>query len=159
MRLLHYHKNHLTQIHSVEQSANEERLMYGVKPNGLWVSVEGADDWPSWCRSEDFALERLECVTEVVLKKKNTILKITTDDALMGFTDEYGFSDPRRRGITAIDWVRIAEKHDGIIITPYNWKRRLCLEANWYYSWDCASGCIWNSRAVKELRPVPCSSK
>lgn len=42
-----------------------------------------------------------------------------------------------------IDWPRLATEYDGIEIAPYLWERRLSEECRWYYSWDCASGCLW----------------
>jgi hypothetical protein len=53
-----------------------------------------------------------------------------------------------------IEWRKVAERFDGIIIAPYIWQRRLDLESSWYYSWDCASGCIWNASAVREIVPM-----
>ena len=51
-----------------------------------------------------------------------------------------------------IAWEKVAAKYDGLIITPYIWQRRM--ELNWYYTWDCASGCIWNVRAIKDIRLI-----
>ena len=53
-----------------------------------------------------------------------------------------------------IDWAEVASKYDGIIISPYQWSLRLDMEMMWYYGWDCASGCIWNISAIKELKEV-----
>jgi hypothetical protein len=50
-----------------------------------------------------------------------------------------------------IDWYRVAEQYDGIIITPYIYERRLTEYTTWYYSWDCASGCIWNGKAIANI--------
>ena len=42
-----------------------------------------------------------------------------------------------------IDWHRVCARYDGILIAPYLSARRLNLP--WYYPWDCASACVWNS--------------
>lgn len=53
--------------------------------------------------------------------------------------------------ILSLDWRAIAAKCDGIIISPYIWARRLNGYSHWYHGWDCASGCIWNPRAIREV--------
>jgi len=52
-----------------------------------------------------------------------------------------------------INWPAVAEKYDGIIIAPYIWQRRLSDNPDhfWYYGWDCASGCIWNTEVIEEI--------
>ena len=40
-------------------------------------------------------------------------------------------------------------KYDGIEINPYIGKAHLDNKTLWYYSWDVASGCIWNLGKVK----------
>jgi hypothetical protein len=67
----------------------------------------------------------------------------------------------REEELVVIDWMRVAEKHEGILIAPYLGERLTepneFLESHkeewwrWYYSWDCASGCIWNPNAVSEF--------
>jgi hypothetical protein len=29
------------------------------------------------------------------------------------------------------------------------------MDLDWYYSWDCASGVIWNAKAISALTPAP----
>jgi hypothetical protein len=65
---------------------------------------------------------------------------------MLAFDAEYRFPHPDLGRMSYIDWPRVAERFDGVIIAPYQWKHRL--ELMWYYGWDCASGCIWNARAV-----------
>ena len=67
MRLLHYSAEPLLTIRSVAQQRPEH-----FKPSGLWVSAEGEDDWPTWCRDTDFHVELLACVTEVRLRPTPT---------------------------------------------------------------------------------------
>jgi hypothetical protein len=40
-----------------------------------------------------------------------------------------------------------AEGWDGLEIAPYLHRMRLS-SFSWYYTWDCASGCIWNASRV-----------
>ena len=150
MRLLHYSDQPLLSVHSVEQVGGMAER--GNKPNGLWVSVEGEDDWKSWCESEDFSTNSMNAVTEVVLAENSNVLVIETSAALLAFHDEFrALSDPPR--FSSIRWPDVAAMYDGIIIAPYRWDHRLDgVASNWYYSWDCASGCLWNARAIYALK-------
>jgi hypothetical protein len=38
------------------------------------------------------------------------------------------------------------------VVAPECVERRR--EPLWYYTWDCASGCVWSPNAVKELKPL-----
>jgi len=155
-RLIHYADKPLTAVHSVQQGGADDYRPF--KPKGLWVSVEGDDDWPSWCKSEGFALEKLACATEVVLRDAASILWIKDADELDRFSEEYAY-DPfamplAMRNKMAARWWVVAERWQGIIIAPHIYSRRLSPQHSWYYSWDCASGCIWDGDAVAELRQL-----
>ena len=50
-RLLHYSSKPITAVYSVSQGPGLEHHRYD-KPRGLWLSVEGEDDWRSWCEAE-----------------------------------------------------------------------------------------------------------
>lgn len=144
------------------------------KPHGFWVSVKGEDDWPSWCLSEDFRLEGLTHRHEVILNGNHDVKIIDTPEALEMFHRQYGYDWWEWRGFDQvgfrgdhkherwmIDWEKVAEVYDGIIIAPYQWDYRLPMEwppairghiSNWYYGWDCASGCIWNPAAIARVK-------
>ena len=54
-----------------------------------------------------------------------------------------------------INWRKVAKAFDGIIIPEYIYSRRLDGNASdWYYGWDCASGCIWDARAIKTTKKI-----
>lgn len=150
-RLIHYSAAPLLSVHSVDPS-NHRRF----KPIGLWVSVEGENDWPSWCAGESWGLDRLTHATEIICEPTARILRLSCAPHLDRFTEEYADEDKSltRNRITAVRWEKLAEKYQGIIIAPYIWERRLDDYVQWYYSWDCASGCIWDATAIKELRPT-----
>lgn len=143
MRLLHYSNAQLSEIRSVKQADN-----WLFKPRGLWVSVEGKDDWASWCRAEDFRLGSI--AHEVELSPSANILRITDADGIDNLTDE--FEPSGSLSSWWLDWQAIAARWQGIIIAPYIWERRLHDRASWYYPWDCASGCIWDASAVKSIK-------
>jgi hypothetical protein len=148
MRLIHhsaepfvFDPNHVYDKHEIAAAVG--------KPRGLWVSDETGDDgWRSWCESEEFNLAGLDHETEFVLAPGHNVLVIESPEALSAFDQEYnvGLHDRSPFTILGIDWNRVAEDYDGIIITPYQWEHRFGLM--WYYGWDCASGCIWNLHAL-----------
>lgn len=129
------------------------------KPNGLWVSVLGEDDWKQWCIAEGFCLESLQYIHKVALTDQAHIAYISTPEQLDTFHEKYcAPSDfdlkyeygEDRSAYWGIDWGRVAADYDGIIIAPYLWQRRL-MGPSWYYGWDCASGCIWNLDAIADV--------
>lgn len=122
------------------------------KPRGLWVSVDGELDWPEWCRAENWGLHTLAHRTPIALAPGANILTLTGIDEIKAFTAEYkGHPQFAHLEISShwINWPRVADRYDGIIITPYCWQARLDLDTMWYYGWDCASGCIWNLDALE----------
>ena len=167
--LLHYASEPVTLDRS-RTYPQEEKFWRCGKPNGLWVSVQGDDDWEVWCRGEEFALGSLEPVHRVVLRSDANLLWLSTPEKLDAFHAEwsfeddwerkmadsyrgYGVSQEFRRNQWPIDWAKVAERWDGVIIAPYHWSRRLGGPI-WYYSVDCASGCIWNLDAIQAFEGV-----
>lgn len=156
-RLIHYSGQPLTQIRSTQQEVKSNRGSTFWKPKGLWVSVEGEDDWKEWCKSEQFSLDRLAYATQIILAPDANILRLTTPQELRTFSAQYGFNpwpDISLRSMYGIHWNAVAAKHQGIIIAPYLWSCRLDNDVFWYYSWDCASGCIWDAAAIAKLVPL-----
>jgi hypothetical protein len=153
MRLLHYAAQPLP------PALNARPQEIEMKPRGLWVSVEGNDDWPSWCVGENFALDSLSHVHEITLAENASILRLSTASEIAELTSDYacplpGMPPHHYTRAYVMDWPRLAGQYDGLIIAPYMWSCRL--DYLWYYGWDCASGCIWNPRAIAEhrLRPM-----
>lgn len=129
------------------------------KPTGFWVSVKGPDDWPSWCRAESFRTEALERDASYVhLDESANILHIRNSAELNAFDLEYGLEMFPGEPLLSqhrykIDWERLKGEYDGIIIAPYLWEMRLG-NLSWYYSWDVASGCIWNLNVINGLTRI-----
>ena len=145
MRLLHYTPAPLEHIRSVEQSGDRYR---DDKPEGLWISVEGEDDWLDWCEQAEYDNPAAQICYEIVLADDSRVLHLATSGDLRIFTELY----KSRGSFGGIDWQRVAEQHDGIIIAPYQWSCRLDHETRWYYGWDCASGCLWSRDAVADVQ-------
>ena len=160
MQLVHYSHEPVLAVHSVKQS--DETETYG-KPKGFWISVDGnGDGWRDWCEGEEFRLKSLTHVHDITLADNANILSLNGPYGIDNFTRQFGVSDPY--GFKKIRWRDVAAQWQGIIIAPYVGSRRLCGGAYWYYSWDCASGCIWDADAIasitlREVVPVKVSSR
>jgi hypothetical protein len=157
-RLIHYSSKYLTRVHNADQFDD-----FGRKPNGLWVSVEGEHDWLSWCGGKIvYPAEALSRPTQIVLRPDAQVLHIKGPEALEAFDREFGgrsswadqCSDPSLFEGHAVQWGKVAALYDGIVIAPYLPSIALDGTVRWYYGWDCAAGCIWNSAAIAELRPL-----
>jgi hypothetical protein len=163
MELIHYSAEPLGPLYS--NTSQSEPDNYFQKPNGLWVSVEGVDGWREWCESEGFERARLTVANIIELKPDANLLHLTSAQELDEFTNDYGIlgtlakSHPGLFTSPTIDWDRVAQKYQGIIIAPYQWSRRFAENTSWYYGWDCASGCIWNVDAIQNISSSPVELK
>lgn len=152
MQLSHFTNAPIAVVRSVEQDPTDACLTF-AKPRGLWVSVDGEYDWPSWCESSDFGIGSRRY--RVSLAEQANILLLSTSAAPLNFTREFGVRSEFAAFVDyAIDWCAVAARYEGIIIAPYHWSHRLSDSARWYYGWDCASGCIWNGAAVASVAEV-----
>jgi len=126
-----------------------EQVRRGYKPRGLWYSVEGGrDGWSDWCEAEDYRVEHLRCPHALAVSEQR-ILLIRTGEELRRFYDRFCCSLEPYPEPWYIDWQQVAELYAGIEIAPYQWEFRLALNYTWYYTWDCASGCIWDLSVVE----------
>jgi hypothetical protein len=150
MILTHYTDKIITSVHSMAQKDKP----YQFKPQGFWVSVDGQHDWKAFCVGEDWNTERLVNRYRVVLNEPNEILIIRTPEALLEFTDKYRATDGTGMFDQWINWVEVAKRYPGIIISPYQFSLRLDPRVHWYYGWDCASGCIWDSKVISDIHII-----
>lgn len=148
MRLVHFSHDPTLTPRSVTQTA------IGPKPDGLWLSDEDDNGWSAWATGNEWALGKH--AFEVTLSDDANVLTLSTAEAIRQFHAEYRTHLP---GIPAgvlddwaIDWPRVSEQYGGIIITPYQWRLRLDMKVGWYYTWDCASGCIWDATAIATIK-------
>jgi hypothetical protein len=121
-----------------------------MKPKGLWVSVDGPDDWLSWCRQEHFAESTFKYRHVVTLFPEAHVLLLEDEDALDRFSKEFVQGDGRLSSFS-LDWVAVTKRWQGILIPRYLWSRRHDDACSWYYGWDCASGCIWDAAAIQSV--------
>ena len=126
------------------------------KPFGTWVSV--GDAWKEWCEFESFGLGDLAVVHEMVLKPDHNVLTISSKEGLVRFAEV--FARESDYGYWMVEWDRVRDLWDGIIISPYLWGAWYLDERlRFYYGWDCASGCVWDLRAVWSFEVVETSSE
>lgn len=120
-----------------------EREPFSMKPSGFWLSVD--HDWGRWCRGEgmdhwlgDPVEFHLDADAVLWLRSVADIDQFSRDHAGNSTKDH----------VWDIEWAPVIEEYAGIVIAPYQWSRRLEGSASWYYSWDCASACIWDLSAL-----------
>jgi len=133
--LSHWSAKPIEQLRVVPQES------VAFKPKGLWVSVDGEDDWLSWCTGEGYG--GIHEHRYRVHADLDALLWLKTGVDVRAFKDRYAQPVPMGDGI---DWRAVARDFPGMLIAPYQWDVRL--EMTWYYGWDCASGCIWNPEAA-----------
>lgn len=117
------------------------------KPSGFWITLDHQYDWKNFCEAEDFRLQTLKVKNIFNLVPDHKVLIINTLEEFDNFSNEYISDD----STYYIDWEEISQKYDGIIITDYFWERRLHQSSEWYYGWDCVSGCIWNLNVIEKM--------
>lgn len=146
------------------------------KPNGLWFDVNGS--WKRWCEAAQFRLEKLRYRHTVTIVDASRIIFLRNAKDIDLFTREYGrdlsghirhlqgtedpdtftngygsdlFADIRKQFSNYIMWGEVAQKHSGIMVSPYSRARsRTYL---WYYGWNCSGGCIWDTGAIRLGKP------
>ncbi len=124
------------------------------KPQGLWISVD--DDWEEWCKDSEFALERLKYRYKVNVLPSANILLLETADQIDAFSKEFVLPEGEKFQDFNffIDWDRVSEDYQGLIVSPYQWDCRLNPFTLWYSGWDCASGCIWDLNAIESIESI-----
>lgn len=146
------------------------------KPNGLWFDVDGS--WKRWCEAVHFRLEDLRCRHTVSILDASRIHFLRNGKDIDLFTRQYGrdisghiqplqssedlntfarqygndlFGDIQEQFSNYIMWREVAQKHTGIIIDPYSCARSQTYL--WYYGWNCAGGCIWDTSVIRLGKP------
>jgi len=133
-----------TKINKVAQDVTPSFL---GKPKGLWYSC--GDDWIQWASSE---MPGMINKANYLYKIEVNYDKIKTVHSEAEFTfleKEYGAKS--MIGGTVIDWKKLQDDgFAGIEICPYFNNKRYT--AQWYYSWDVASGCIWDPAGLVDFK-------
>jgi len=131
------------------------------KPNGIWYSC--GNSWYNFIKDDE--TDRLHKYIHTIRlknnkkttyqnKDSNKLLIIKDINDFDSFFNEYKvFSD--KLNYYLIDWVKVKKDYGGIEICPYLHNRRSTKRSTkWYYSWDVASGCIWNDDIISSTNIV-----
>ena len=138
---------------NIEQKYNNDNEKF--KPNGFWFGCWNS--WQKWTSNEMPNLYnqyikvlsisfKHNVTTDILNSDPNKILVISTLNDFDTFTKKYHIIDH------IIDWGLVSQHYAGIEICrddpddPYFHERRYT--DMWWYSWDAASGCIWNLKPV-----------
>lgn len=147
VELSHWSANPINSVYSVQQGGKDAR---NDKPKGLWVSVDGPYDWLWWNDLEEFYDLSKQHRYKIQLSPLAKILYIRNSEDLHRFDTEFHVPLRGTSDRWSIDWQRVANYWQGIVIAPYLWSERLG-GISWYYGWDCASGSIWDKSAIDSL--------
>jgi len=120
------------------------------KPAGLWYAC--GNDWIDWAVSNDWG--RGMYIYQIYINEGNMAM-IRTKDGILNFNRKFQ-ANPHKYPYAGsrIDWDIVANAHSGIEICPYIGSVRMSSIVDWYYSWDVASGCIWDPSAITGIKLV-----
>lgn len=144
---------HLTHDSELKRVNSPQIRARGPKPNGLWYCVGfGWLDFTTSDFQDFYTIGNRVYAFEISLEGLN-VLKITSYEELVKFEEIYlapSENEYMKDKKFDIDWSKVAENYDGIEIAPYIYKARM--GHMWYYGWDVASGCIWNTTNLKSKK-------
>lgn len=119
------------------------------KPDGLWLSdeSEGQFGWKDYCESisGSWTLARISNRMEVRVTDMSKVLHLMSYSDVVSFNREYVQPDQN------INWTRVANEYDGILITPYERGTMWDDDLRWYEYWSVASGCFWNLNILERV--------
>lgn len=122
-----------------------------MKPFGLYFAKD--DEWLNFLHEEDDPLlEDKEYLHRIIFSKDTNFYKISNFKELSSFDFKY-----RKNGETHIDWLKVKEDYDGIIMENY-YQLKLSLDHSpssnypiWFTSFDVNGGCIWNYKKARSF--------
>jgi hypothetical protein len=160
MRYIHYSAGLCLGVSSADQYTR--MTDHGAKPDGLWFCAGENDGWEAFVKRKigegdaAFSVEQIRHQTDVRFCATAKVLFVNGVEEFDGFTENYSQISKetceRTRGLfrrpPLIDWPRLAQEFDAIVISPFRLDRLQYPKAKWYRCWDVASGCVWKPEAV-----------
>jgi hypothetical protein len=133
----------------------------GYKPNGFYFSYK--TEWLKHILNKDkiddinIKIPNNMYIYQVNFDKYN-IYKLNSYEKIIKFTNKYLINNNNK--FYTIDWIKISNKYDGIIISnyksiikklkflikKYNYDLKKIL---WFFMFDVNGGCIWNTNIIK----------
>lgn len=110
-----------------------------TKPLGLWYGF--GNSWIKWVES-NMPEWKFKNYFALKVNIKN-ILVIGNKKALEDFNKEFQLDK------FAINWLEVTKKYSGIEFPTDN-----IFNSDWTSTWDIASGCIWDSKAIKNIKKI-----
>jgi hypothetical protein len=133
----------LTNKETIE-NVNVNQVSRKQKPNGIWYSL--ANEWVDYLKYDapEMAPNYTNAFSLDIDYTK--VLKIDSPEKFLEFHKKY--SDGM-----FVDWKAIQnEGYCGVEIIPFQSEYKF--DVQWYYIWDIASGCIWDSSCIKKSTKV-----
>lgn len=121
------------------------------KPDGLWYAL--GNEWFNMITDDDeggtleHMYRRYKSAFYLDIDYSN-ILRLNTMEKMIKFSEIYVYNLPK--DTYNVDWNKVAKQYKGIEIIPYQYRARRNERTEWYESWDVASGCIWDTSAIKK---------
>ena len=143
---IHVSKEPIGDLTPIEQTPGS------LKPRGLWYGF--GDEWIGWLKMEMPEWWGETQYAYKIFPDTSNILVINTREELDDFIKNY-------YGEKSIDWVKVAQVYDGFEIPHYRKEgfRQIVFTSPerekymWVYAMDISSGCIWNPKAIKTIKP------
>lgn len=136
-------------------------LIPDYKPFGMWYGI--GDDWIQWCIANEPTWVG-KYISEVTVNT-DKILKISNEDEFDAFDSKFkekkllgglelkkSLSKAFLNKMLGIDWPEVKKHYYGIEIAPYLFSKRFT--HMWYYTWDIASGVIWDKSALIKRKTI-----
>lgn len=136
-----FHMTDLSKIHLRGEFDNNSTECF-YKPHGLWYGIETS--WIDWClgNQPDWIGKY---IWELQVDEKN-IIRIDSISDFEKFEEEFTIKNDRIN----LNMPLLSSNYHGLEISQYFSSKRL--SSFWYYGWDCASGCIWNTASILEMK-------
>jgi hypothetical protein len=141
-------KLHITHSPKLSKSMKYKPQSIRFKPHGFWYAVGfGWLDFATYDMQGFYDDKKLHAFS--INTDRLNILKINNISELFEFDNNFKHGPDL---LSSINWVKVAEQYDGIEIPVY--LREARYDYTWYYGWDVASGCVWNTEklSIKKVR-------
>ena len=147
-----FHENRYYHFARKESFELEDRsistAMIG-KPNGFWYSL--GSSWYEWCMSGDSACLLGGYLFEVEIDRSKIAKIDGSDREVKQLEKKYPQKNkPLIEKMSHPDWKSMSKDFKGFEVSRFG--RDRLKSSMWYYGWDCSSGCIWDTSAIKSMK-------
>lgn len=139
--------------------SEEQKRSYKEKPLGLWYGF--GNNWLNFLIDGLFfgIREWDRCWFDSKVKQITHIYKLKVDSSIYKINDskslsffEKLYADKYKENI---NWLKVAKTYSGIEIKLPKFEIDGILDDSyWAWGWDINSGCIWDKKAIKEIKLI-----